>query len=182
MSEPKFSCGFMISDKQKHILFFIVCSLVMGRADTTVAKPWRGIVPLRSKRPHVRRILGEPIIGGDGAIELYEKQEGRVQVMYARKPCEQGLPADWGNWKVARDTVVNISITLREEIPVANLKIRNIEKYKWYTGDSGATYYHDKRSGIEYQVQDGMVTAIAYGPTTRDRAVRCRKGVPLIRY
>ena len=168
--------------KHNRVLFFIVCFLVTVVADDVLAKPWRGIVPLRSKRPHVRRILGKPIIGGTGAIDLYEKQEGRIQVTYARKPCEQGLPADWGNWKVARDTVVNISITLREEIPVANLKIRNIEKYKWYTGDSGATYYHDERSGIEYQVQDGMVTAIAYGPTTRDRALRCRKDAPLIRY
>ena len=151
-------------------------------ADATLAKPWRGIVPLRSKRTHVRRILGKPIIGGAGAIDLYEKQEGRVQVTYARKPCEQGLPADWGNWKVARDTVVNISITLRDEIPVANLKIRNIEKYKWYTGDSGATYYRDERRGVEYQVQDGMVTAIAYGPAIRDRALGCKKHVPLIRY
>ncbi|MBA2524851.1 MAG: hypothetical protein H0V18_03565 [Pyrinomonadaceae bacterium] len=168
--------------KQNRILFFIVSSLVMGMAEAVLAKPWRGIVPLRSKRGHVRRVLGKPIIGGAGAIELYEKQEGRIQVMYARKPCEQGLPADWGNWKVARGTVVNISITLREEIPVANLKVRNIEKYKWYTGDSGATYYHDTRSGIEYQVQDGMVTAIAYGPSIRNRALRCRKDVPLIRY
>ena len=151
-------------------------------ADAAVAKPWRGIVPLRSKRTHVRKVLGKPIIGGDGAIEVYEKPEGRVQVRYARKPCEQGLPADWGNWKVKRDTVVNISITLLEEIPVADLKIRNIEGLKWYTGNSGATYYHDKRNGIEYQVQDGMVTAIAYGPTTKDRFLLCRKDALLIRY
>ncbi len=167
---------------RKTCTFFICCSLLFGTADANLAKPWRGIVPLRSKRPHVRRVLGKPIIGDAGAIELYEKQEGRIQVTYARKPCEEGLPADWGNWKVTPGTVVNISITLREEIPVADLKIRNIEKYKWYTGDSGATYYHDKRSGIEYQVQDGMVTAIAYGPTTRDLALRCRKDVPRIRY
>jgi hypothetical protein len=173
----------MIGDKHNRILFFIVCSLVMGMADDVLAKPWRGIVPLRSKRPHVRRVLGKPIIGGStGSTELYEKLEGRVQVMYALKPCEQGLPADWGNWKVGPDTVVNISITLHEEIPVADLKIRNIEKYKWYTGDSGATYYRDERRGVEYQVQDGMVTAIAYGPTTRDRGLRCRKNAPLIRY
>jgi hypothetical protein len=170
----------MIGDRKKRT-FFICCSLLVGMVDATMAKPWRGILPLRSRRTHVRRVLGKPI-GGAGAIELYEKQEGRIQVMYARKPCEQGLPADWGNWKVDRDTVVNISIILREEIPVANLKIRNIEEYKWYTGDSGATYYHDKQSGIEYQVQDGMVTAIAYGPRTRDRALRCRKDAPLIRY
>ncbi len=172
----------MIGDRKKRSFIFICCSLLLGMADATMAKPWRGIVPLRSKRSQVRRVLGKPIIGGAGAIELYEKQQGRIQVMYARKRCEQGLPADWGNWRVARDTVVNISITLREEIPVANLKIRNIERYKWYTGDSGATYYHDQQSGIEYQVQDGMVTAVSYGPTTRDRPLRCRKDVPRIRY
>jgi hypothetical protein len=172
----------MISDKHKRILFLVVCSLVTGMAEATVAKPWRGIVPLRSKRPQVRRVLGKPAIGGTGSIELYEKPEGRIQVMYARKPCEQGLPADWGNWRVGRDTVVNISITLREEIPLARLNIRNIEKYKWYTGDSGATYYRDERRGIEYQVQDDRVTAIAYGPTTRERALRCSKNIPLIRY
>jgi hypothetical protein len=172
----------MVSRKQNRILSLIVCSLVMGMVDATVAKPWQGIVPLRSKRADVRRVLGKPRIGTDGAIELYEKKEGHIQVRYALNPCEQGLPADWGNWKVGRDTVVNISITLHEEIPVATLRIRNIEKYKWYTGDSGATYYRDERRGVEYQVQDGMVTAIAYGPTTRDRSLRCRKDVPLIRY
>ena len=172
----------MIGDRKKRTFVFICCSLLLGMADPVMAKPWRGIVPLRSKRADVRRVLGKPMIGAEGAIELYEKKEGRVQVRYARKPCEQGLPADWGNWKVARDTVVNISITLHEEIPVANLKIRKIEKYKWYTGDSGATYYRDERRGVEYQVQDGMVTAIAYGPATRDRALGCKKHVPLIRY
>lgn len=172
----------MIGDRKKRRFVFICCALLLGTADATVAKPWRGIVPLRSKRADVRRVLGKPKIGAEGAVELYEKKEGHIQVRYALKPCEQGLPADWGNWKVSRDTVVNISITLHEEIPVANLKIRNIEKHKWYTGDSGATYYHDKRSGIEYQVQEGMVTAIAYGPTTRDRFLLCRKDAPLIRY
>jgi hypothetical protein len=172
----------MIRAKQYYLLFFIVCSLFMGLAETTVAKPWRGIVPLRSKRPQVRKALGKPAIGGTGLIELYNRPEGRIQVRYALKPCELGLPADWGNWRVGRDTVVNISITLSEEIPVASLNIRDIEKYKWYTGDSGATYYRDELHGVEYQVQDGMVTAIAYGPTTRDRALRCRKNVPLIRY
>lgn len=171
----------MISAR-KNRTYALTCVLLLGMADAVAAKPWRGIVPLRSKRPQVQRILGKPIIGAGSAIELFEKQEGRIQVIYARRPCEKGLPADWGNWKVARDTVVNISITLREEIPVANLRIRNIEKYKWYTGESGATYYHNKRSGIEYEVQDGMVTAIAYGPTSRDYALRCRKDAPLIRY
>jgi hypothetical protein len=160
----------------------LVCAAVFALANVVVAKPWRGIVPLHSTRAQVRKLLGKPIVGGDGSLDLYDLPEGRVHVMYARHPCETGLPADWGNWRVPHDTVVNISIQLHEEIPLKKLRIRNIERYKWYTGDSGATYYHDRVRGLEYQVQAGMVTAITYGPTSRDRALRCKQNVPLIRY
>jgi hypothetical protein len=162
--------------------FFLLCSLLLAFADVVAAKPWHGIVPLHSTREQVRKLLGKPIIGGEGSIDLYDLREGRVHVMYARQPCEEGLPADWGNWRVPRDTVVNISIHLHEEIPLKRLQIRNIEKYKWYTGDSGATYYRDRIRGLEYQVQDGMVTAITYGPNARDRKLRCKPNAPLIRY
>lgn len=172
----------MTGVKNKRAFGFICCFLLLGVANAALAKPWRGIVPLRSKRSDVRRVLGKPVIGATGSIELYEKKEGRIQVRYARQPCEQGLPADWGNWRVSPGTVVNISITLNKEIPVKELRIRNIEQYKWYTGDSGATYYHDKRRGIEYQMQEGMITAIAYGPTARDRVLLCKKNAPLLRY
>lgn len=162
--------------------FVLLCSFLLAFADVISAKPWRGIVPLHTTRAQVRKLLGKPIFGADGSIDLYDLREGRVHIMYARQPCETGLPADWGNWRVPRDTVVNISIHLHEEIPLKRLKIRNIERYKWYTGDSGATYYHDRLRGLEYQVQEGMVTAITYGPSSRDRALRCKPNTPLIRY
>ena len=162
--------------------FFLLGSLLLAFADVVAAKPWHGIVPLHSTRAQVRKLLGKPIIGGEGSIDLYDLREGRVHVMYARQPCEEGLPADWGNWRVPRDTVVNISIQLHEEIPLKRLKIRNIEKYKWYTGDSGATYYRDRIRGLEYQVQEGRVTAITYGPNAGDRKLRCKPNTPLIRY
>ena len=158
------------------------CCALFALAGVVEGKPWRGIVPLRTTRAQVRKLLGKPIIGGDGTIDLYDLREGRVHIMYARQPCEEGLPADWGNWRVRRDTVVNISIHLHQELPLRRLQIRNIERYKWYTGDSGATYYHDRVRGLEYQVQEGMVTAITYGPSARDRALRCKKNTPLIRY
>jgi len=171
----------MIDVKAKFRFVFLCCVLT-GLADVAVAKPWRGIIPLHSTRAHVRKLLGEPIIGGEGAIDLYELKEGRVRVMYARSPCEEGLPADWGNWRVPHDTVVNISIQLHKEVPLRTLRIRNIERFKWYTGASGATYYRDRARGLEFQVQEGMVTAITYGPMIRDRALQCKKNVPLLRY
>src|SRR5215204_2660207 len=95
-----------------------------------LAKPWRGIIPLHSTRAQVRKLLGKPIVGGDGSLDLYDLKEGRVNVMYARHPCEEGLPSDWGNWRVPHGTVVNISIQLHEEIPLKRFRIRNIEQYK----------------------------------------------------
>jgi hypothetical protein len=171
-----------VTDVKATLRFVFLCCLLSGLADVAVAKPWRGIIPLHSTRSQVRKLLGKPIIGGDGVIDLYETSEGRVHVMYARSPCEEGLPADWGNWRVPHDTVVNISIQLHKEFPLRKLRIRNIERYKWYTGDSGATYYRDRVRGLEFQVQEGMVTAITYGPMTRDRGLLCKKNVPLIRY
>lgn len=166
----------------KNLRFVFLSGFLLLASNVAAAKPWRGIIPLRSTRSDVRKLLGKPIIGGDGTIDLYELKEGRVRVMYARAPCEEGLPADWGNWRVAHDTVVNISIQLHLEIPVRALRIRNFKKYKWYTGASGATYYHDRVRGLEYQVQDGMVTAITYGPMAKDRALSCKKNLPLLRY
>jgi hypothetical protein len=164
------------------ILKASLLTLVFFMAEPASVKSWRGIVPLYSTRVDVRRVLGKPIIGGESAIELYESEEGRIQVRYARRPCEEGLPADWGNWRIAKDTVVNISIALNQRLTVAALKLRNFERLKWYTDNSGATYYRDKQRGIEYQVQGRIVTAITYGPTARDKPLQCKKNVPLLRY
>ena len=160
----------------------VAVHILLSIASGAFAQPWRGIIPLHSTRTEVRKLLGKPIIGGDGSLDLYDLKEGRVHVMYARQPCEVGLPADWGNWRVPRDTVINISVQLHEEIPLKRLRIRNIRRFKWYTDDSGATYYHDRTRGLEYQVQEGMVTAITYGPTARDRVLQCKHNVPVIRY
>jgi hypothetical protein len=125
--------------------------------------------------------LGKPLIG-EGHIELFESEAGHVHVMYARGPCEVGLPADWGNWKVAKDTVVNISITLNQDLRLKDLKVRNLEKYRWYTDRSGATYYHDYVRGIEYQVEGDLVTAITYGPAFADRQLHCNPEKRRLRY
>jgi hypothetical protein len=148
---------------------------------SAVAKSWHGIVPLRSTRSDVRRQLGKPLIP-DGRIELFEGETGHIQIMYARKPCEIGLPADWGNWNVPQDTVVNITVTLNRILQLSDLRLRNLKKMKWYTDSSGATYYHDAIRGIEYQVEGDLVTAITYGPAATDKRFRCKANAPRLKY
>jgi hypothetical protein len=146
------------------------------------AKDWRGIVPLHSTRADVKRLLGTPLFEEGTPADLYDVEEGRINFMYVVKKCQQGLPSNWGNWNVALDTVVNITIYLKKPMALAELRIADIEKFKWYTDDSGATYYQDKEQGIEYQVQDNMVTGITYGPTAKDNGFLCNENAPLIRY
>jgi hypothetical protein len=150
--------------------------LVFSCAYLNFAKSWRGIVPLHSTRADVERILGKPT-WSDGT---YERPQGDVEIMYAKKRCEQGVPSGWGNWNVAPDTVINISIEV--DFPVKALKIRNLERYKWYTDDSLTTYYRLAKEGIEYSVREGRVINVTYGPSARDNKLRCLKNVPEIRY
>lgn len=171
-----------VLERRLAISFFTV-GIILATTYECAAKPWRGIVPLHSTRADVRRLFGQPLAGDGGTIELFEIDENRVQVMYARHRCEQELPADWGNWNVPEGRVINISVTLHDPFPIAKLKIRNLERIKWYTDSSGATYYHDQRRGIEYQVQEGILTAITYGPSAKDRRLRCEKSLgPKLKY
>jgi hypothetical protein len=140
------------------------------------AQGWRGIVPLQSTRAEVLKLMGEP----NRSDYIYELDEGTVRFLYARARCEKGLPSDWGNWNVPADTVINIAVEV--DIPLTDLKVQNIEKYKWYTDDSGATYYRLKKEGLEYQVQDGRVTGITYGPRISDASLMCVKDPSEIRY
>jgi hypothetical protein len=157
-----------------------VCCLLISIPVT--AKEWRGIVPLHSTRADVRKLLGKPHSEESPSSDLYEVAEGRVDIMYVREKCEQGLPANWGNWNVPPDTVVNISISLNKPIPLTELGVPNIKRFEWYTDDSSTTYYHDKKQGIEYEVQDKKVTSITYGPTEKDSVLLCNKNAPVIRY
>ncbi len=158
---------------------FCLMLLLVGSSS---AKEWRGIVPLRSTRDDVRRILGQPLSMSSNFSDLYDVNEGRVSIMYIRQRCEQGLPADWGNWNVPPYTVVNIIISLKEWMPLSELGVPDIEKLKWYTDDAFFTYYHDKKEGVQYEVRDGIVRSITYGPTERDQHLSCRKNAPVIRY
>lgn len=152
------------------------CFLLLVWIGSSTAKPWRGIVPLHSTREDVEKILGEP----SRLDYIYDLDEGTVRIVYAKQVCEQGLPSNWGNWNVPRDTVTNIIV--ETDIPVGQLKIPNLRRYKWYTDRSLTTFYHLPGPGLEYSVKNGRVLDITYGPTTKDNHLLCKRNVKPIRY
>jgi hypothetical protein len=61
---------------------------------------------------------------------IYDLDEGTVRIMYARQDASRVFLPGGGNWNVAPDTVINIWVEV--DFPVKKLRIRNLEKYKWY--------------------------------------------------
>lgn len=156
--------------------------LTSGSAGRSQAQDWQSLVPLHSTRAEVKKLLGEPLFEEGRPIDIYDVIEGRLNIMYVLNPCQQGLPSNWGNWNVPKDTVVNITVHLKNELRISDLKIPDLEKLKWYTDDTQTTYYQDNEKGIEYSVSDGAIRSMSYGPKQTDEKLLCRKNAPKIRY
>src|SRR5438876_4210923 len=74
------------------------------------AKSWRGIVPLKSTRADVERLLGK-----ENSLGRYQFAEERAYVLYRENPCMgayRRLEEDNCECMVLKDTVVSISVTL----------------------------------------------------------------------
>lgn len=145
----------------------ICCLLVLTFGISASAKSWRGIVPLRSTRADVEKILGKPA----GSDHVYKVGAGTVDVTYSQERCEHNVSPGWGNWNVSRDTVLTMSFDA--DFPIKNLKIRNLEKYKLHSDDPLTTFYRLPEEGIQYSVRNAKVVRITYGPTEKDKSLRC---------
>jgi hypothetical protein len=127
------------------------------------AKEWRGIVPLKSTRADVERLLGLP-----GAHGRYQFKDERVYVNYAEGSCNRVGDC---LCLVSKDTVLSIYVELEVETRFSTLKLDKT-KYKKLVivpDASQATYSNDEE-GIIYTVdeENDDVIAIQYLPSAKD--------------
>lgn len=141
-------------------LIFITLILTQN----TEAKDWRGIVPLRSTRADVERLLGQPEQGSGG---VYQTVSESILVSYSEKPCDYG-------WQVPPGTVINISVRPKNPPALASLKLDE-RKYEKRTDPhiGSLHYYVNPEEGINYTVDAGVVTCIEYYSSAKDNTLRC---------
>ena len=125
-------------------------------------KEWRGIVPLKSTRADVERLLGKP-----NGLGRYEFENERAHIDYA-KGCEQSTNC---LCLVPKDTVISIFVTMESELKLADLKI-DLAKYKKKRSSHlpGIVNFTDEEEGITYTVDEGdeEVTHLTYLPRRVD--------------
>jgi hypothetical protein len=136
----------------------------------TIGAPqgWRGIVPLRSTRIDVERLLGSAT--QMGAISIYKTPNESVYVEYATDRCEGSVPG----WNVAAGTVLQLTVTSKSEQLFADLRL-DLGRYTKSYDDAMNAYYTNVSEGIKYSVSsNGAVESVSYIPSARDSNLRCR--------
>lgn len=159
--------GLIISVKISASVAMLACVIIFT-PQTANAGAWRGIVPLRSTRADVEKLLGPPTLEDSG----YEINGERVQISYSSRGCQEGLPA---GWKVPADTVVTISVSSKNDMKLADVLVpgRNYDQiYSVHTPQ--LVDYADVSEGVRYTTIDGSVHSITYfGSEADDKKLRC---------
>lgn len=142
-------------------LLIVIPMLVQAQS-----KGWRGIIPLRSTRTDVIRLLGPPNVDG----RFYEIDNKTVHIDYSDGPCETGR----SGWNVPRDTVVSISLAPNQDLKFSDLHIDEKKYKKSKDGElPDILYYTNDAEGITISVSEGEVRNIYYNPTSKDDHLRC---------
>lgn len=143
---------------------------------------YRGIVPIKSTRADVERLLGLPT---DAKLQTYSFENETVSFDYSKYGCKQppavkGWPSPGSEgWNVPPDTVLAITVTLRRQVPLKSLDI-DLSGFKKVRGDSDVPThfrYVNENTGLMIDLNgDGaaeIVGGFIYQPEARYNNLRC---------
>lgn len=148
--------------------FLMLPSLLVVFYSCGNAQDWRKVRPLESTRAEVEALLG-PEEGAFSAI--YQLKEGSLFIEYSSGPC---TPERKGGWNVQKNVVVSLSFSPRRKKQFANLKI-DPKKFRKEIDQHviGIIYYVNDEDGITYEIQDGKIDSIEYGPPRKYNNLYC---------
>lgn len=136
---------------------------------------WRGLMPLRSTRHDVERVLGAPKRSSHPHY-FYDTEKEKVTVRYSADTCNRGSGAEWN---VPVNTVITITVSPKAELLLKDLHLdlRNYARSE-IAHPRGLVLYMSQEEGIgiESKLHNGceVVMSVTYQPTTKDKGMRCR--------
>jgi len=146
--------------------------IVFGAVVSTDAlgKAWKGIVPLRSTRADVERMLGTPSQNLE-VSSFYSMAEESVVIAYQVGACQES-PGMFGiGWNVPKDTVIAIGVIPKRAI--RRDEITREGSFKTEPTDGGFVYYVNKVDGLTIETFKDKVTLVHYEPEASQETLRC---------
>jgi hypothetical protein len=165
-----------VQGMSRNFLLIIVLIFVNCISSFSQSNAWNGIVPLRSTRAQIEKILGAPKEKTVFDAFKYESKEGQVEIYYSDKKCDAA-------WDVPIDTVLRFEISpvslagkSFEELKIDrnsfSVSIDDALYAKWTNAEEGLQYYF-------YHVDQGLIS-ISYLPTKSDNNLRCNGFPPFM--
>lgn len=146
------------------ITVLILVGIISGFGQTNA---WNSIVPLRSTRADVEKLLGAPKEFFYGTFK-YDSKDGKVHVDYSTRKCD-------GAWNVSVDTVLSITV-YPASLEGKNLKELKIDesKFSMTADDTFTQTWTNPEEGLQYR-SDGRdkFLSITYLPKKSDNDFRC---------
>ena len=132
------------------------------------AQEWHNIVPLKTTRTEVENLLGRT---QTEYFAVYKLPEGEIFIEYSSGPCR---PDRRGGWNVAENVVVSLHFYPKVKRRLADLKLDRKKLRKVINRHvGGVIYYINDQDGVVYEIQDGKVESVEYGPGKRYDHLHC---------
>lgn len=145
-----------------------LASFVLAGLLTLQTPNWRSIVPSKTSRTDVENILGHT---ETEYFAVYKIDEGNLFIEYSSGPCR---PDRKGGWNLPKDVVVMVRFYPRIKPRLSDLKLNRKKLRKVVDRHvGGIVYYIDDDSGVVYEIQEGRVDAIEYGPARKYQYLAC---------
>jgi hypothetical protein len=152
-------------------LLLVTCMQLSG--DSLVPRnEWRGLVPMKSTRADVERLLGSPY---GTPPDRYHLANETVSVEYVSYPCDlkpPGCPTPPKVCELPTGTVLAITVDLKQPVPLSSLQM-DLSKFERETGDIDSSgrvlYFKNKAAGFWVHVLEGWIIKYSYHPTREDQ-------------
>ncbi len=137
--------------------------LLVSNALQVCAKEWRGVVPLKSTRADVERLLGKPNQYG-----VYQFNDEKARIEYSDGTCTRH---DYCQCLVPKDTVLSIFVLPERAIKFSEF-VKDRSHYQRVKShpDRPSVTYENKQDGVRYIVNEWRdeIDSIDFLPTLRD--------------
>lgn len=137
---------------------------------------WSGLVPLRSSREEVEKLLGKPKMS-HGFTFIYENGNERIDVLYSVGACElSGVE----RWNVPKDVVIWIEVRPSKTILIRDLHLdpKKYRRVRWSHPDNWVDYWNKEEGVIVHSIDWGRGEELyffEYRPTTKDVTFGCKQ-------
>jgi hypothetical protein len=150
------------------MILAIICLFITHSTQSELTR-WHSIVPLRTTRQQVERLLGPPNRGPCACG--YSTPQGNVSVVYSQGDC---VSCGSGGWDIPVDTVIRFTVYPLKDLRLSDLNVNQAEFEKRKDIHiEGGFYYYNEENGIGIETYEDTVSSFVFSSKTSDKKLRC---------